>query len=219
MTVATGDLDRIARDLYASVISDVLDAIGSRQHALSHRFAPIDASTKLVGWASTIQLVEAFTEPEHPYQGLIAAMDQLPVGSIVVLAAGSTTRCGMWGELFSTAARARGARGTLVDGYVRDSAKVISMGFPLFALGTNPLDSKGRAEFLADQTVVEIDGVVITPGDLVFGDRDGVVIVPARLAPQVIERAYEKMGSEALARSALTTGDLMQKVWDEHRVL
>lgn len=219
MSVAVELLDRIAEDLFASVISDVLDGLGNRNHALSSRFAPLDPAMKLVGPATTMQLVEAFVEPERPYEGLIAAMDRIPRGSIVVIAAGSTTRCGLWGELFSTAAQARGARGTLVEGYVRDSAKVMNMDYPLFALGTNPLDSRGRAEFLADRTIIEIDGIAIAPDDLVFADRDGVVIVPSTLERQVIDRAYEKLGKESLALSALANGDLMKKVWDEHQVL
>ncbi len=214
----TLDFDRIANDLHASVISDTLDAFGHLNHALPPRIRPIDPGSTVVGRAATLHLVEEFSEPASPYKGLIAAMDRVPRDSVIIVAAG-TTRCAIWGELFSIAAQARGARGTVVDGYVRDTAKVIAMGFPLFAVGTSPLDSKGRATLLAEQIELEIDGIRIAPGDLIFGDHDGVVVVPAELEAEVITRAYEKIRNEAAARTALLSGSFMRKVWDEHRVL
>ncbi|MGH2379151.1 MAG: RraA family protein, partial [Candidatus Limnocylindria bacterium] len=205
MTTEDLEFDAIAKDLHSAVVSDVLDAIGHRDHALPEAIRPFDHGSRLVGRAMTMQLVPAFSEPEQPYEGFISAMDRIPAGSVVVLVA-RETRCALWGELFSTAARARGARGTLVDGYVRDTEKVRAMGYPVFARGVSPLDSRGRAAFLVDGVTVKIDGISVTNGDLVVGDYDGIVIVPQAVAVEVIRRAYEKVATESIARSALGRG-------------
>jgi regulator of RNase E activity RraA len=207
-----------ATHLYSAVLSDCLDALGRTEQVLSSRLRPLDPEMRLVGHAETIQIAEVFAVSEEPYRGIMEAVDGARPGSVIVVA-GTTARCALWGELFSTAAQARGARGTLLDGYTRDIERIVRQRYPVFAAGSRPIDLKGRAQFRAAGGVVEIDGIRIAPGDLVFGDRDGVVVVPQDVESAVLALAYEKVGKEDLAREALRAGSPIQQVWQDHGVL
>ena len=98
-----------------------------------------------------------------------------------------------WGELLSTAAKARGGRGAVVDGLVRDVRKIEQLGFPVFARGIKPVDSKGRGMVIDYNVPVDCAGVLVSPGDLVVADYDGVIVVPAEVVPEVICMATEKV--------------------------
>ena len=111
----------------------------------------------------------------------IAAIDSILPGEVVVVSTGESRRNAPWGELLSTAAIARGARGAVVDGLVRDVRRIQELGFPLFAAGMKPVDSKGRGRVVACNVPVRCGGVLVTPGDLVFGDLDGIVTIPAAM--------------------------------------
>jgi regulator of RNase E activity RraA len=208
----------VAASLNSAVLSDCLDLVGCASQVLSPRFRPLDPAMRIVGIAATIKISETFVVPPDPYRGMIETMDTAEPGSVLVIVA-ATDRCAVWGELFSTAAQARGLRGTLIDGYTRDVERIVNQDYPVFAVGAKPVDMKGRGQFLSAGESVEIDGVRIAPGDLVFGDRDGVVVVPAHLIDDVVARSRAKIGIEGLARAALGRGAQMQQVWDEHGVL
>jgi len=124
-----------------------------------------------------------------------------------------------WGELLTTAASLRGAAGCLTDGLVRDVRRIREMRFPVFAGGIGPLDSKGRAEMAAMDIAVEVAGVRIEPGDLVFGDVDGCVAIPKAVAPQVVARALEKVTAEDRTRDALAAGESLRQVFERFGVL
>ena len=119
--------------------------------------------------------------PGHnPYSLEMDLIDDLKPGEVPVLACGGPTDwIAPWGELLSTAARARGAAGCVTDGLVRDVARIRAMRFPVFHGGIGPLDTKGRAEMVEKDAPVDIAGVRVSPGDWVMGDVDGVVFIPA----------------------------------------
>jgi regulator of RNase E activity RraA len=123
---------------------------------------------------------------ENPYELEIQLIDSLKPGEIPCFSCGATGRIAPWGELLSTASKARGAAGALMDGLTRDIRATRAMGFPVFAGGIGPLDSKGRGKIVALDVPVEIAGVKVMTGDLVFGDADGVVVVPQGAADQVV---------------------------------
>ena len=218
MTLSPEQIDEVADALNAAVLSDCLDQVGCTGQILSARLRPLDPAMRVVGVAATILISETFVIPPDPYRGMLETIDAAQVGSVMVIVS-ATQRCAVWGELFSTAAQARGLRGTLIDGYSRDTERIIAEAYPVFAVWSKPIDMAGRGQFLSAGDPVEIDGVRIAPGDLVFGDRDGVVVVPAGLADEVIARAYAKIGKEGLARAALRRGVRMQQVWEDHGVL
>src|SRR5216117_3045435 len=130
------------------------------------------ADVRLVGWARTIECADADETPGNPYAAEIEAVDSILKGEVVVIATGGSTRSGPWGELLSTAAMARGARGAVVDGLVRDVKRIQSMGFPVYATGIKPVDSKGRGLVVGYNLTINCGGGEVFPGDLIFGDYD-----------------------------------------------
>jgi regulator of RNase E activity RraA len=218
MTDLPDRLATLSADLYSAVLSDCLDSMGLRNQVLSSRLRPIAPGMRLVGYAATIQVVDTYTIPDDPYRGMMQTIDTAREGSVIVIASGSD-RCALWGELFTTAARARGVRGTLVDGYVRDTQRIVGQQYPVFAAGARPVDMQGRSLFYTAGEIVEISGVKIAPGDLIFGDADGVVVVPFAVEQEVLGRAMEKVERENRAKTALGNGSSMESVWDEHGVL
>ncbi|HVX67544.1 MAG TPA: RraA family protein, partial [Bryobacteraceae bacterium] len=124
-----------------------------------------------------------------------------------------------WGELLSTAARARGARGAVIDGLVRDVRKIQELQFPVFARGIKPVDSKGRGIAIDYNVPAEVAGVLVSPGDLVFADFDGVVVVPAAVVSEAIRMATEKASKEDSSRGDLMRGAYLRDVYAKFGVL
>jgi 4-hydroxy-4-methyl-2-oxoglutarate aldolase len=138
---------------------------------------------------------------------------------VVVATTHNSTRAAFWGELFSTAALARGARGLILDGLVRDRRKMDEMGFPAFATGSRPVDSMGRLTVYAYGVPIRCGVVVVRPGDLVFAEPDGVVVVPAEVEEAIVSAALEKVGREDRVREELARGSTLAEAWTRHRVL
>jgi len=138
---------------------------------------------------------------------------------VAVLACGGSSRIAPWGELLTTASRARGAAGCVTDGYVRDIRQIRGLRFPVFHGGIAPLDSKGRGEMTAMDVPVRLAGVAVAPGDVVVGDADGVVIVPRAIAADAVQRALTKVEREDHTREALAAGATLAEVFAKYGVL
>jgi 4-hydroxy-4-methyl-2-oxoglutarate aldolase len=151
------------RRLYAGVVSDVLDSLGNRNHAMAANLRPLDESLTMFGRARTGLYMPVYhVEPgENPYEHEIRLVDSLMPDDVAVLACPAGNRIGPWGELLSTAAHARKAAGAVTDGLVRDVKLIRAMGFPVFAGGIGPLDSKGRGMVMKIDVPVECGGVVV----------------------------------------------------------
>jgi 4-hydroxy-4-methyl-2-oxoglutarate aldolase len=215
-------LSEIAAKLYTAVVSDVLDELGFMHQALRPFVRPLDDASVLCGFARTGLYRKTYhVEPgRNPYEIEMDLIDSLQSGEVAVLACdGPTDRIAPWGELLTTASMVRGAAGCLTDGLVRDVRRIRELRFPVFAGGIGPLDSKGRAEMTAMDVPVEIAGVRIETGDLVFGDVDGCVVVPRAVAPKAVARAIEKISAEDQTREALLAGDSLRQVFDRFGVL
>src|SRR6187431_140343 len=174
-------LPDLARTLYTAVLSDVLDEAGFMSQALKPFVRPLDETSVMCGFARTGLYRKVYhVEPgRNPYEIEMDLIDSLAPGEVAVLACdGPTDRIAPWGELLTTAASIRGAAGCLTDGLVRDVRRIREMRFPVFAGGIGPLDSKGRGVVMAVDVPVECGGVPIRAGDWVFGDVDGVVVIP-----------------------------------------
>jgi regulator of RNase E activity RraA len=217
--IETAMLDRAAAELYSGLLSDACDRLGLRDRVVDPGLRPTWAGATLCGNARIIHAQATGWAPITPYARQIEALDALSPDDLVVSTVGNDPGCGLWGELFSTAARARGARGVLVDGNIRDAAKVTEMRFPAFNRGFSPLDSLGRIEVVPGITTIEVGGVLVTDGDLVFGDIDGVVIVPSEHAAEVLQLAFEKHATEDTMRDELREGALLSEAFRRHRVL
>lgn len=207
--------------LYTSVLSDALDAAGIWNQAMSSRIRPLDDALKLCGRARTAQYMEVpfVAEGVNPYELEIAIVDDLKPGDVALLATGGSTRIAPWGSLLSTATRARGAAGCITDGMVRDILGIRALGLPVFHAGVAPLDSKGRGQVQAVDVPVIIDNVRVSPGDLVFGDADGVVVVPQAVEALVLQFAFDKVNGEHHSINELRAGAYLRDVYAKYGVL
>lgn len=207
--------------LFTAVLSDVLDAAGRRSQAMRPGVRPLDDSLVMVGRARTGLYADVYhvVAGENPYELEIALVDDLAPDEIVVLAAGTSGRIAPWGELLSTACRARGAAGCVTDGLVRDVRAIRALRFPVFAGGIGPLDTKGRGKVVAIDVPVECGGVAVRSGDLVFGDADGVVVIPREVEGEILRAAFEKVAGEDRTRAALERGEKLADVFARHGIL
>ena len=207
--------------LYAAVLSDVLDAQGYRHQVLPPHIRPLDEELVLVGRARTGLYRDVYHVPRghNPYELEIALIDDLKPGDVPVLGAGRSGRIAPWGELLTTASLARGAHGCVTDGLVRDVKAIRELEFPVFHGGIGPLDSKGRGEFCAIDVPIECAGVSVNPGDLVFGDADGVVVVPQPVVAQTVKQALAKVEGEDRTRAELKQGARLADVFKKYGVL
>lgn len=217
-----GNFAHYKATLYSAVISDVLDGMGLMQQAMRPFVRPLDENAVLMGRARTGLWMSVYSvaEDENPYEHEIALLDDLKPGDVAVFGCnGPTVRIAPWGELLSTAAKCRGAEGCVTDGLVRDVQKIRALGFTLFHGGIGPLDSRGRAKMMAMDVPIECGGVRVCNGDILFGDVDGVVVIPAVVADEVLQRATAKVASENTSRSELLEGRLLAEVYARHGVL
>ena len=214
-------LEGLRQKLFTAVLSDCLDAAGYRNQALAARIRPLDDSLVLCGRARTGLYGDVYEarDGENPYELEIRLIDDLRTGEVPVFACGASGRIAPWGELLSTAARARGAAGAVMDGLTRDVRAIRAMNFPVFAAGIGPLDSKGRGKVVAIDVPVEVAGARVEPGDLVFGDADGVVVIPKAAEERVIAAALAKVRGENETRDALARGEKLADVFRRHGIL
>lgn len=216
------DLAGLKGRLYSAVLSDVLDELGHPDQAVKPFVRPLDEASVLCGFARTGLYMKRYHLPvgHNPYALEMDLIDSLKPGEIPVLACdGPTDRIAPWGELLTTASKVRGAAGCLTDGLVRDVRRIRELGFPVFHGGIGPLDTKGRAEMMAADEPVELGGARVAPGDFVFGDVDGVVIVPRAIAPEAIRLALAKIEAEDSTRNELLAGESLRSVFERHGVL
>jgi regulator of RNase E activity RraA len=214
--------DQIVGQLYTAVLSDVLDSLGCPNQAMRPFVRPLDETRVLFGRARTGLYMNTYQVPRdrNPYELEMALVDDLKPGDVAVLSCGGPTeRIAPWGELLTTAAQCRGAAGCVTDGLVRDIRRIRAMEFSVFHGGIGPLDTKGRAEMVATDVPVMCAGVRIELGDLIFGDADGVVVLPQPVAVAAIAAALAKVSSEDSTRAALLEGKSLREVYAKFGVL
>ena len=209
----------VEKTLYTAVVSDALDQLGARNQAMREFIRPVYPDARLAGWARTISCSDLYHIPDDPYGIEIEAVDSLLPGEVAVVGTQGSIRNAPWGELLSTASRARGARGAVVDGLVRDVRKIEELGFPVFATGIKPVDSMGRGLVTAYQVPVECGGVLVHPGDFVFSDFDGTVVIPKAMVKEVVELAADKVNRENNSRNELMKGAYLREVFEKYGVL
>jgi regulator of RNase E activity RraA len=205
--------------LTSAVLADVLDSLGHRGSALPPAVRPLRPEWKLFGRAATLSAIPVAAEPASPYAVELACVDALRPGEVLVATTHGDRGSALWGELLSTAARARGAAGAVIDGLTRDASRILAMDFPVFAAGFSPLDSKGRLDGVSHGRPVRVGDCVVRPGDWVLGDLDGVVVVPAELAGRTFARALEKVSGEDRVREELARGRSAREVFAQYGIL
>jgi regulator of RNase E activity RraA len=199
-------LDQMRQSLTSAVVCDALDAEGLPRQSPRVPLRPLTTTSVLVGRCKTTLWADmAHTDP-RPYDLELRAVDACRPDDVLITAAAGSMRSGIWGELLSTAAMNGGCVGAIADGAVRDVARMRAMGFAVFARGTCIYDSRDRQRVIDIDVPVEIDGVRFAPGDLVFADEDGVVVVPQHVEDAVIRRAWDKVHAENEVRDAIKAG-------------
>jgi len=201
-------LPLIKRELFSAIIGDVLDKMGYLHCFLPPRIRPLRDDMVLAGRAMPV--LEVDLEPggdgvRKPFGLMLEALDDLKTHEVYV-AAGASATYALWGELMSTRAMKLGAAGAVMDGWARDTPGILRLGFPTFAHGSYAQDQGPRGEVRDFRIPLYLGGVSIRPGDLIYGDRDGVLIVPREAEVEALSRAFEKLEGENLVRVAIENG-------------
>ena len=208
----------VKNELYTPVVGDVLDALGYYHQFLPQPIQPALTEMKLVGRAMPVVMIDVHGPQKKPFGLLTEALDQLEPGEIY-LCSGGDMRCAYWGELLTATARTRGAVGAVVNGFHRDTPKMLEQNWPVFSRGRFAQDSSVRTQVTDFRCAIEIGGVWIEPGDLVFGDLDGVVVVPKKVQGEVIEKSLEKARKENVVRKAIEAGMSSTAALKKYKVL
>ncbi|NCC65909.1 MAG: RraA family protein [Spirochaetia bacterium] len=191
--------------LYTPVVGDILDTMGYYHQFLPQEIRPLQEGMKLAGKAMTVLMIDVYGNQKKPFGLLTEALDQLQEDEIY-LATGGSKRCAYWGELLTATAKTRGSVGAVVNGWHRDTPQVLEQNWPVFSCGCYAQDSSVRTQVVDFRCRIEIGQVTICDGDIVFGDVDGVLIIPQDLAPEVISLALEKAAAEKVVRKAIEEG-------------
>lgn len=209
------------RELFTAVVGDIMDQLGFQRQFLPAGIQPLARDMVTVGRAMTVveaDIVAGAPGPGKPFGRMLEALDDLRPGE-VYLCTGASFRYALWGELMSTRAKVCGAVGAVVDGYARDTRAILGMGFPVFSRGSYAQD-QGPRGYVADFRVpIEIEGVRIRPGDIIFGDMDGVCVVPREAEKDVFAGAFEKARGEKTARRELESGMTARQVFETYGIL
>jgi len=204
----------IRRELFTAVVGDVMDKMGLQRQFLPPQIRPLRDDLVILGRAMPVLTADVFSENEsgtaNPLTAksfglMLEALDDLKPNEVYVCTGGSP-RYALWGELMSTRAVKLGAAGAVLNGYSRDAAGILQLGFPTFAWGNYAQDQGPRGKVIDFRLTVEIDGVRVRPGDLVFGDSEGVCVVPQEAIEETIARAIGKARGEKLVKQAIESG-------------
>ncbi|AUH66508.1 RraA family protein [Paracoccus zhejiangensis] len=199
--------------LFTAVVGDVLDQMGLMRQFLPAGIAPLDPSHVIAGRAMPVLEADVFGTADgaagpltaKPFGLMLEALDNLRAGEVYI-AAGASMNYALWGELMSARAIHLGAAGAVLDGYIRDSRGIRALGFPAFGRGVYAQDQGPRGKVIDFRCGLEIGGVAIQPGDLIFGDAEGVLVIPREAEAEAIRRALEKAETEGEVEKAIRSG-------------
>jgi regulator of RNase E activity RraA len=204
-----------------------MDKIGLQHQFLPPQIRPLHPDMIVIGRAMPVLAIDVFEEKvagaknkllEKPFGLMLEALDDLKTNEIYVNT-GSSPRNALWGELMSIRARKLGAAGAVLNGYLRDTKAVLKLDFPAFCFGSYAQDSAPRYKVVDFRISIEIGAVRIRPGDFVFGDIDGVCVVPVDAATEVFTKALEKARGERLVRKALEEGSSAVSAFEKHGIM
>jgi regulator of RNase E activity RraA len=220
-TLPTNDtqlFELVRSTLYTPVLGDILDTLGFYHQFLPQPIQPILESMQIVGRAMPVQIADAWGKQEKPFGRMTEALDALQPHDIYI-ATGGSQNCAAWGEIMTATARTRGAAGAIVDGFHRDTPRVLEQNWPVFSRGRFAQDAGVRSIVADFRCQIEIGGVQILPGDLIIGDLDGVIVIPKKVEAEVIEKAVEKATGEKVVRKAIEAGMTSTEAFRKYGIL
>lgn len=215
------------RDLNSAVIGDVLDLLGYRHQFLPPQVQPLRDDFVVCGRAMPVLEADDHggegpgrkgATVNRPFGLMLQALDDLQPGEVYVCTGASPTYA-LWGELMSTCAQNRGAAGAVVDGWARDTKGILALDFPCFAHGRYAQDQRPRGKVVDFRCTIQVGAVTIRPGDVIFGDLEGVVVVPREIEEEIFARAREKAQGERRVFQAIQAGMGAQAAWDKYGIL
>lgn len=223
------ELFRLMREgLFSAVVGDVMDLMGHTHQFLSPKIQPLRDDMMVVGRAMPVLEADDYGGGEgpgreggqlnQPFGLMLKALDDLQENEVYICT-GSSPSYALWGELMSTAAGNRGAAGAVVNGYSRDTRGILALNFPTFSYGRYAQDQRPRGKVIDLRCPIEMEGVRVRPGDIVFGDLDGVCIVPREIEEDVFRRSWEKAHGEKEVFEAIKGGMGAQEAWDTFGIM
>jgi regulator of RNase E activity RraA len=205
--------------MFTAVLQDIMDGMGIREQCMDPKIRPLLPTMRTWGEAVTIRLEAVNEVPKEPFQMEMELIDDLKEGQIVIAQCNAPKLSAFWGGLLTNAAVGHKASGVICDGGVRDYEEIVELSFPVFSAGLTPYDSLGRMDGKERNIPVVCGGVKVTPGDLVFADVNGVVVVPQNIADEIINKAWEKVQGESTVREELRGGASVVKTFKKYGIL
>jgi 4-hydroxy-4-methyl-2-oxoglutarate aldolase len=203
--------------LYTPVVGDVLDSLGCYHQFLPPAVRPLREHMVVIGRAMPVLIADVHGPQKEPFGKLTQALDQMLDGEVYI--ATGTVRCASWGEIMTAAARARGGTGAVINGFHRDTPRVLKQNWPVFSIGSFAQDARVRSQVIDYRCPLEIEGAGVSPGDLVFGDVDGVVVIPRRVENEVVAKSLEKARDEKIVRREIEAGTPTADVFSRYGIL
>jgi regulator of RNase E activity RraA len=217
----------VQRELFTSVVGDVMDKLDLQHQFLPPQIQPLRQDMVVLGRAMPALSVDVFAERiagsanrlmDKSFGLMLEALDDLRKNEVYVNT-GSSPRNALWGELMSTRARKLGSRGAVLNGYVRDTKAILNMSFPTFAFGSYGQDSAPRCKVVDFRIPIEVGQVRVRPADIIFGDIDGVLLVPVEVEVEVFTRALEKARGEKLVKKAIEKGSSAVEAFEKYGIM
>lgn len=202
------------QELFTALVGDVLDKLGYQHQFLPQPLKPLRDDMVVIGRAMPVLEADVFAEKatdtknplmQKPFGLMFEALDSLQEDEVYICS-GASARYALWGGLMSTRALKLKAAGAVVYGYSRDTAEILQLNFPCFSLGSYAQDQGPRGKVIDYRVPIEVDGILVRPGDIIFGDRDGVLVVPREVEQEAFSMAIEKARGEKLVKQALEQG-------------
>jgi len=214
-------------ELYTAVVGDIMDILGHKRQFLPPSIQPLRDDMVVIGRAMPVLEMddEGGEGPgrqsavvNRPFGLMLPALDDLKPGEVYVCS-GSSPAYALWGELMSMAATNRGAVGAVVNGYSRDTKGILAQNFACFSMGRYSQDQRPRGKVVDFRCTIKFGDVTVRPSDIVFGDLDGVCVVPKEIETEVFTQAFEKARGEKRVFEAIKGGMKAQESWDKFGIM
>ncbi|RJX69391.1 RraA family protein [Vibrio sinensis] len=207
------ELFQLAKEkLFVALVGDILDKIGYHHQFLAPGLKPITSDMVIIGRAMPVLEADFFGEHQghteisnKPFGMMFEALDDLQENEVYICS-GSSHRYALWGGLMSTRAMKCGAAGAVLHGFHRDTNEIERLNFPVASFGGYAQDQGVRGKVIDWRVPIEVDGVLVRNGDIIFGDRDGILVIPREVEVEVFQGAFEKALGENEVLEALQGG-------------
>jgi 4-hydroxy-4-methyl-2-oxoglutarate aldolase len=211
------------QELFTALVGDVMDKMGFFHQFLPQNLKPLDPKMVVIGrampvWEQDLPEIIPYESLDKPFGLMFEALDQLKENEVYVCS-GASPGYALWGGLMSTRAMKLGASGAIVNGMSRDTNEILRLTFPTFSLGTYAQDQGPRGKVVDYRIPIDFGGIHISPGNIIFGDRDGVIVIPGELEKDVFTLAFDKARGEKLVLKALQNGMSTVEAYEKYGIM